>query len=213
MPIWSKEQRDIQTNLEWVLTPAHTHDCTIRELANFDRQVFRLNTHRDMFRSMMTLLLDTPRNGRPSEPRDWFKAWCEQHKGQVISEETFRHLEIDEWLLDEDEIESELGIRYAPPSYDGASDAELSDCCEQRRAKIKQLWPVVEVYRDVLRLLITYKAGAVRTNQDAKHFVVSRLLYQWSKRNQKKLMPILEEVGFPVGRMPTILPFEQPLPC
>jgi hypothetical protein len=206
--IWSREQRNIHANLEWVLSPTHLQNRTVEELANFDRQVFRLNTLLDMFRLALSLLFETPRSERPLEPQNWLKVWCERHKSKVVDAAMFRDLWADGWLLDEEEIGSELGIRYTQPSYDGASDVEVRDFCERRRAEIKQLWPIVEVYRDIIRNLVVYKAGSVRTNQNAKHFIVSRLLCQWNSRDEKEYVPILRELGFPVDTMRADTPVE-----
>ena len=165
--------------------PSATRQNTAQELSGFDRQVFLLEESIEVLRSLLTLLLATRRCTEPTrDSRSWLQAWLKKHRSEKLSWNVVQKLDCEGWLLSEHEIATELGVRHVSNSYCDTSFSELSDLCEQRRADIKHLWEVIEVYRSAVDALIDYRCGLTRTRLSARHYVVSELLQRATRRNR-----------------------------
>lgn len=171
--IWSRDEPDIRRNVLRSLEPERLTEKARLELENFNRQLFLLEATRIVLESNVR---------------------C--HLGQdtrVFSEACLRELQLHNALLNEQEVEAELGL-HRPSDEDGVlSHSDALRLVEERRHQIEQLWNEVEAVREIGCLLDWRASGNGDIAKPTGVFITEELLSGKSPKQQHCLRAILAE--------------------
>lgn len=118
---WSKDKPDVRANVEAALLDGDRHNPILEELAQFDHDIFRLETQIDLVKKAVERLLRTPRSRKPADSSPaWLRAWANRQKG--LNGKALETAIFCDDQISEERIIEHLGLQYPQSSYDGLLD-------------------------------------------------------------------------------------------
>jgi hypothetical protein len=195
--IWSRDKRDVRSNLELALSPESIRNAIESEIDNFDRQLFRLRGNVELVTELIKLLKRAVRSRVPSDHSwTWLRSWFDNLSPKPLSIDSYQVLIEKKQLLLNSELLLERGKEYASPMY--LESDNLAKIVEAKRKEVKSLHDYMDALVDVFHSLAWYKAYRVETPLRENQFVVAEVS-QRKKPGPAVIHQILDDFGFVSG--------------